>query len=258
MDLLTLIEVCSVAKDVPLVMATVFTFSGGNPYAVRSAEDVSSISAEDGDENLPRTREAGLTVLRRMISAAEQPVAGLLPATPAWARSLKRPVEDLLDPCAGLGIATAMLSVSEFECSETRKRQRRECVIRKYAQNAGLDFFSQDVMSALEERGMASAESIVVIDSDAPTQAAVLVPSDAEKRWGADRIFFPDRMHPTTAVTGNVMEASAEPPPSFTNVPRHRASMRLPLGPVPPLSNIDDNANKQLRSQNNETGTASD
>lgn len=245
MDLLTLIETCNLAKDVGLVLAMALQFSDGNPYAVKSTKDV-DLGAE-----VPHTRDTGLAELRRLMDAGEVPVAGLLPATPEWAQRFERPAEDLLDPCAGLTIATAMLSEFEFECERERVgRTGRDCVLHKYAAAVGLDLFADDVRHFIAQQHVPPAGAGVDLYGEAMERAGVLVPWDAERSWGADKILFSAGALPApTSAAVNATTTAALPAPASdtksTAAARHlrrrdaplmpAGTERLPVAPVPPL-----------------------
>jgi hypothetical protein len=242
MDLLTLIETCSVAKDVPLVLAMTLTFSGGNAYTVEAPEEVDEVDVEESDKSAaPRSREAGLAELRRLLANGVEPVAGLLPATARMAKDLERPVEDLLDPCAGLGIATAKVSEAEFECEgQRRKAQRKDqrlCVLQTYAREAGLEFFADDVLSLIEERGIPAADAPIVLETTTVYEAAVYAEVAAGRTWGADRIFVALDKRPVPAVPP---VKPAEP----ANVKR-RATPRLSVAALPPLPRFESPRQKQ-------------
>ena len=243
MDLLTLIETCSVAKDAPLVLAMALTFSAGNPYTVEStvqADEIESVMEEAERPEAPRNREAALAELRRLLDAGEDAVAGLLPATAKMARSLERPVEDLLDPCAGLGIATATVSAAEFDCAQARRKDQRQCVLQRYAADAGLEFFVGDVMSVIVERDIPDADAPMVLETTTITEAAVFSLDGDARTWGADRIFVSDRGAPPA------IAAVTTPPSDLTpRTLKRRSTLRLGVAPMPPLPSVD--APRRLR-----------
>lgn len=253
MDLLTLIAICSVAKDVALVLAMALTFSSGNVNTVKV-----TAGAQD---DVPATREAAIVELKRLVEAGEAPVAGLLPATPAWARMFERPVEDLLDPCAGIGIATAMLSQYEYECEhehERRGRTGRDCVLHKYAQAVGLDFFADEVRDFIVAQPMPAAGGAVAFESEAMLQAAILVPSAAPRNWGADRIFFSRNdltkagaapASPTPAKTAAPFPGPSTHVTQVTAKPMGASAERLKVAPLPPLSAVSAAGPRALQVQ---------
>jgi hypothetical protein len=249
MDLLTLIDICSVAKDVSLVLAMTLTFSGGNVNTVKATKDEAI-----AEEEVPATatRETATAELKRLGEAGRAPVAGLLPATPAWARMFERPVEDLLDPCAGMGIATAMVSQYEYECEHEHERQGRkgrDCVLHKYAQAVGLDFFADEVRDFIIEQQMPASGAAIALDSEALLQAELLVPGVATRNWGADRIFFPRAEAAKTGGAPAPAAASPRPAAPIPGASKRRAEvtakepgtegrLRLKVAPLPPLSAV--------------------
>lgn len=241
MDLLTLIETCSVAKDTALVLAMALSFSGGNPYTVqlpREADELDMEETADKSAAAPtRSRETAVAELRRMLAGGEAPVAGLLPATAAMARELERPVEDLLDPCAGLGIATSMVSAAEFDCEQERskgqRKAQRQCVLQRYARAVGLEFFAEDVLGKIEEQDMPSADAPMVVETTAIREAAVYAEADSGRAWGADRIFITVAA-PSSGGEPALPKLKPHAEQAKVMTPR-RSPERLPVAPVPAL-----------------------
>jgi hypothetical protein len=231
MDLLTLIETCSLAKDVGLVLAMTLSFSGGNANTVKGTKDNDSVATEA--EDAPATREAALAEIRRLTDRGAAPVAGLIPTPPAWARNFERPIEDILEPCAGLGIATAMISQFEYECEhENQKRKGLECVLHKYATAIALDFFEDDVSDFMSGEEVPAMGAAVSLDSDALSEALVLVPTQDGRNWGADRLLF------ASAPPAQPMAAKESKPAAAAAIKsggRARGAERLKVAPVPPL-----------------------
>lgn len=202
MDLLTAITTCSLHSDFTLVLAIAMTFSQGNPFAVQDAAkpgdgaDYAAASGPDDDAPLtlpttqaPKTREAAMAAFERITSNGGAPVLGLLPVPPAWASMFRRKPAELFNACTNLSIATAMLSEYEYECGKAG----RPCILKRYAEAAGMQFFDRDVLSEIKARKMPK-EADAVADTDSILDAPVFTPGagEADRDWGPDKIFFPD------------------------------------------------------------------
>jgi hypothetical protein len=183
-DLLTVVEQCSVASDQALVLALALTFSAGDPVTVK---DVRTTTGGGAAKEAPALRQEALTHLRSG-SLHGGVVAGLLPAVPAWAATLGRPVDDLLEACSAVGIATAFLSEFEHECGP---QASRDCVARKYLQAVDLQPLRARVLRAAKDPDLDARAKLVAVNVQVACGDAPDAPTVHCRDWGADRIVFP-------------------------------------------------------------------
>lgn len=195
MDLLTTIGACSVAKDFTLLFAMVITFSQGRVFTVQDAAELVDPPVYDPDAGViydeavearrPRSRAEAAAQLTHLRDVGAAPVMGLLPVPPAWAQLFQRGELELLDPCVNISIASAMVSRFEYECGANAERQ---CVLRRYAELAGVAGFDEMVLETIETHDM-PVEREVAPETDGALNAPIHAQS-SERDWGADKIFF--------------------------------------------------------------------
>lgn len=144
MPLTELLLACSLHADQRLLEAIVDVYSAGNPSTV---VDV-GISALEGQDQplavLDGTRSSGSARADafRMLAQGGDPLFGLLPVRPAWAREFGKSVDDLFEPCANVAVASAKISEFDYACRSHGPRptslRRRACTLRGYAGSVAL------------------------------------------------------------------------------------------------------------------------
>jgi len=191
MDLASVIAACSLVQDVRLVVAMAVAFGGGHPYAMLSTSQhenhlahASELSDSDSDADAisvakPKTSAQAEAELQKRLADGDTVVVGLVPVSASWATEFGRQPEELLSACANVSIATAKLAEFAGAC----KRRGRSCVLRRYAREAGLAGFEEDVLEILrsraDERRAGGEGDIAPADSPA-----------GEGSWGANQLFF--------------------------------------------------------------------
>jgi len=216
MDLLTTISACSVAKDFTLVFAMVISFSNGNVFTVKDAAEIENpplydplefaSESDDQESQLPRTRADAIAKLTRVRASGGTPVVGLLPVPPGWAANFNRKPPELLEACVNISIGSAMVAQFEYECG---RGSLRECVLKRYAQAAGIEGFDEDVLEAIRTYGYPEGDA-VVLETDNVFSNPILAPSTNSREWGADKIFFTTQPESRGARVGPRDGASAE------------------------------------------------
>jgi hypothetical protein len=147
-DIAALLLACSVHPDDALLSSIAYVHGRGAPYAVI---DVSLQPAEQDDDGLVRTpsSSAARALVDRILSTGGEPVLGLLPARPEWATEFGKAVDDLLDPCGAVEVASAKLSAFDYVCRTrgSQRGQRRGCTLELYGRSLGLPGLRQAVLA---------------------------------------------------------------------------------------------------------------
>jgi hypothetical protein len=196
MDYLTTVGVCSIYRDLGLVLTMIARFSAGNPLVVEDArhfigaEIVDQKEGADELDQLPTqhaatSEEQAWRAYKRMLAHGGDPVVGLLPVSPAWATMFGREPRELFDPCTAVSVGTAMLGEYARRCA-AEKHDSRACVVRKYAEAIHLTSFAADVMSELRANrdlgdGHGHGHPIAVVDTDAIRDAPIDAPLEVER-----------------------------------------------------------------------------
>lgn len=229
MDLLTVLTQCSVPSDFTLLMALALSFSGGQPYTVRTLEELTAADVAD-DEALSTetealrdralTRPQAVAKLQSLVAEpvvgepADAVVVGLLPVPPAWAAVYQQPVAALLDPCVNVSIASAQLSEFEFECRRAPPEQRRPCAIEHYAKAIGEPIFADDVLDFIDRQGVSTSPAAQVdVTTEAMLASTVFAEPKPElghgaaRAWGADKLFVPGPPTPEPSAASSATAA---------------------------------------------------
>jgi hypothetical protein len=207
MDLLTVLTQCSVPTDFTLLLSLALTFSHGQPYTVKTleelelgSEDMQQLEAESRAAEITTasrtlTRAQALAKLRGMVDepeSADSEVAvlvGLLPVPLAWAAIYEQSQDALLEPCTNVSIASAQLS--EFEAGCGRKRDSRQCALEHYAEAIGVPLFADAVRDTITRQALpASTTAHIDVTTETMLASAVFAQErTAQRAWGADRLF---------------------------------------------------------------------
>jgi len=235
MDLLTVLTQCSVPSDFTVLLALTLSFSGGQPYTVRTLEELTAGDVADEESLNTETqvqRERAMTrpqAVAKLQSLLAEPVAGepadgvvvgLLPVPPAWAAVYQQPTAALLDPCTNVSIASAQLSEFEFECRRERPELRRQCAIEHYAKAIGEPIFADDIFDFIDRQGFTTSPTAPV---DVTTEAMLASTVFAEPKpelghggtrdWGADKLFVPGPPTPESSAASPAATAKANKRP---------------------------------------------
>jgi hypothetical protein len=150
MDIAALILACSVHADDALQLSLVYVHGRGNPYTVL---DVRRRVEEDEDAgDFPSSAAAARAAVARILAAGGEPVLGLLPVRPDWAFEFGKTLDDLLDPCSNIAIASAKLSEFDYACrnrGRIQSVQRRSCTLDLYGESLGLPALRRAVLCDL-------------------------------------------------------------------------------------------------------------
>lgn len=185
MDLLATLLSCSIYFDDDLVRAIAQSTSHANQYFVT---DVGiEMTALDPPE--PHTLVGAMARTEEIIAKGGRPVLGLMQLTPTWIDSFGRTNRDAFDACTNIAIGTAMLSQFDYECGLSNAtatpladRQRRACVIQRYADAIGVpEFVTVTNLELRFQRPAPFADHVL----DTP----ILFVAATESGGGADRIF---------------------------------------------------------------------
>jgi len=185
MDITALLLACSVHADDALLLSIAYVHSRGSPYAV---VDV-GLNAVDRDDALGvdsaaiSSAAAARAAVGRILAIGGEPVLGLLPVRPEWASEFGKTLDNLLDPCGDMAIASAKLSEFDYACrsrGSQRGVQRRGCTLDLYGRHLGLPALRQAVLADLTLPNPFPSDSVEATNSP----SAIAEPAGGE-------LFFP-------------------------------------------------------------------
>jgi len=187
MDLLATVLSCSMYFDDDLVRAIAQSISHTNQYFV--ADVAIEMTALDSPE--PHTLVYAMARAEEIAARGGRPVLGLMQLPPAWIDSYGRSNRDAFDACTNVAIGTAMLSQFDYECLGSSRgaqppsdRQRRSCVVKRYADATGVpEFVTVTTLELRFQRPVAMADHVL----DTP----IFFGDTTQRDSGADRIFVP-------------------------------------------------------------------
>jgi hypothetical protein len=173
-----LLLACSVHADDALLLSLAYVYGRGNPHAV---VDVSVDAVEDRDaifaiEEAPSSPAAARAAVGRILANGGEPVVGLLPVRPDWASEFGKTLDDVLNPCGAIAIASAKLSEFDYACRGRglqRSLQRRGCALDLYGRHIGLPALRQAVLADLTLTNPFPSDSSAASDTPALLAAPV-------------------------------------------------------------------------------------
>jgi hypothetical protein len=169
MNLSALLLACSVHADDALLLSVAYVYGRGSSYAIIDVS-LSAVDRDDavGVDEIVSTRAAARAAVARIVASAGEPVLGLLPARPEWALEFGKALDDLLDPCGDIAVASAKLSEFDYACRSRgtqRSVQRRSCTLDLYGRHLGLPALRQAVLADLTLPNPFPSDSVEVGDS---------------------------------------------------------------------------------------------
>jgi hypothetical protein len=177
LNISALLLACSVHTDDALLLSITYVYSQGSSYAVVDVGIDAADRVDIGVHGTAGSREAALAEVQRILANGGQPVLGLLPVRPEWASEFGKMVDDLLDPCGSIAIASAKLSEFDYACrgrGSQRGQARRGCTLDAYGRQLGLPALRQAVLADLT-----LTEPFPNDDADATNSPSVVAASTA-------------------------------------------------------------------------------
>jgi len=151
MDIAALLLACSVHPDDSLLSSIAYVYSRESRYAVVDVRLHDLDQDAPGRVMDPGSPAAARAVIDRIAAAGGEPVFGLLPVRVEWLSEFGKTLDDALQPCGSIELASAKISEFDYACrsSGVQPVQRRSCTLDLYGRALHLPALRHAVLADL-------------------------------------------------------------------------------------------------------------